>query len=61
VTDRDTQYVELALAAAGIEPSPEDLAVLVSEYPTLRAMADSLRQVAEAREEPPEPPVERTS
>ena len=37
------------LAAAGLSPSAEEVAQLTAGYPALRAMADALYQVPEAR------------
>ena len=52
--DRDRTIVARALHALGLEPSEADVAALAAEYPALRAMADLLYEVDEAKEEPPD-------
>ncbi|WP_134323927.1 hypothetical protein [Cumulibacter soli] len=40
--EQSKAYVEAALAAAQITPSPEEVDVLVADYPKLRQIADGL-------------------
>lgn len=46
--------VKAALDAAGIQPSPEEVALLIEMYPDFRRMADAMYEVLEAEEEGPE-------
>jgi hypothetical protein len=46
--------VEQALSVTGIEPSAEEVQMLVAMYPGFRAMAAGMHAIAEAEEELPE-------
>jgi hypothetical protein len=50
----DEQYVRACLAAAGLDPPPDDVDELVRAYPSVRAMVESLRLVPEAKDDFPE-------
>jgi hypothetical protein len=52
--DEDRESVARALRAVGLEPSQADVAALADDYPALRAMADLLYEVDEAKDELPD-------
>jgi hypothetical protein len=45
----DDHIVKALLAAAGLDPSPEEIRSLIAAYPTVKGMVDLLHSVQAAR------------
>ena len=58
MSERAQELVAVALHAAGIEPSPDDVVSLAGTYPEVRAMVELLYGVDGAEDQLPEPIVE---